>query len=201
MEYLLLGGFFIWPIVLESILGLWVIIERSFYMLSVLPRKRRALSELVASLREGGQNPTIPEQLGKFAKAVRKAYGERTLNVSLLTVQAEELVKGVERYLTMLHIVAQTAPLLGLLGTVTGMIRVFMTIESQTIAGQQVSPSDLAGGIWEALITTAAGLIVGIPALIAYIAFSRVVDRFVVEADAVVSQVAHEASRAGLEVV
>ena len=199
MGYLLLGGLFIWPIVLESIIGLWVIIERFIYILTVLPAKRRALSELTASVESG--NPRADEHLGNFGKAVLKAFEEKSLDVSLLAIQAEELVREVERHLTALHMVAQTAPLFGLLGTVTGMIKVFMAIEAQTAAGQPVSPSDLAGGIWEALLTTAAGLMVGIPALMAYIAFNRVVDRFAGDADNAISRIAHAAGRSGMEVM
>ena len=70
-----------------------------------------------------------------------------------------------EKYLSVLATVATVAPLLGLLGTVTGLIKAFMVIESR---GGLVNPGDLAGGIWEALITTVAGLIVAIPAYIAY---------------------------------
>jgi biopolymer transport protein ExbB len=199
MRYLLLGGLFIWPIVLESIIGLWVIIERFIYVLTVLPARLRSLAELVESV-EGG-NPKAGEPLGDFGKSVLKAFEERSLDVAILAIRADELVRDVERHLTALHMVAQTAPLFGLLGTVTGMIKVFMAIEAQTAAGQPVSPSDLAGGIWEALITTAAGLIVGIPALMAYIGFNRVVEHFAGEMDNAVTRIAHAAGRSGMEVM
>lgn len=70
-----------------------------------------------------------------------------------------------EKYLGALGTIAAVAPLLGFLGTVTGMIKAFMKIEN---LGGNVGPGVLAGGIWEALVTTAAGLIVGIIALIFY---------------------------------
>jgi len=78
------------------------------------------------------------------------------------------------------------------------MIQAFIRIQD---LGGQVTPSDLAGGIWEALITTAAGLMVGIPALIAYIAFAKTVERFAIETDAAVSEIGHRMSRSGLEVI
>ena len=76
----------------------------------------------------------------------------------------------------LLSAVAQAAPLLGLLGTVTGMIEAFRRIES---AGGQVEASLLAGGIWEALLTTAFGLIVAIPTLFAQHWFQARLDRIV----------------------
>lgn len=200
MDTLLRGGPFIWPILLESILALWVIVDRLLYVFGVLPRKRLALAKLVADPLTPAANPQqeATDGLGDFATAVKRARNEGTLNVSLLALQADRLVEEAERRLSILHIVAQSAPLLGLLGTVTGMIQAFIRIQA---LGGQVNPSDLAGGIWEALITTAAGLIVAIPALIAYIAFSRVADRFAREAEAAVSQIAHRLGRSGVEVV
>lgn len=87
-------------------------------------------------------------------------------------------VHNLERYLGVLATVAAVAPLLGFLGTVTGMIKAFMRIEA---LGGNVNASVLAGGIWEALVTTASGLTVGIPVLIFYNYFQGKVDRFVYE--------------------
>jgi biopolymer transport protein ExbB len=81
-----------------------------------------------------------------------------------------------EKYLGILATIATAAPLVGFLGTVTGMIRAFMRIEA---LGGNVNASVLAGGIWEALITTAAGLTVGIPALIFYNYLQGRVEKFV----------------------
>ncbi len=87
-------------------------------------------------------------------------------------------VHQLERYLGVLATIAAVAPLLGFLGTVTGMIKAFMRIEA---LGGNVNATVLAGGIWEALVTTAAGLTVGIPVLIFYNYFQGKVDRFVYE--------------------
>lgn len=189
-----------WPILLESILALWFIIERCVFVFSVLPRKRRALDILVKVTGNEGQEQvdTSLTELGGLGKAVGKAREQGVLNLSLLNLQAERLIGEAERHLSILHIIAQSAPLLGLLGTVTGMIQAFIRIQE---LGGQVNPSDLAGGIWQALITTAAGLMVAIPALIAYIAFTRLADRFASEVAAAVSQIAHKLSRSGMEVV
>lgn len=87
-------------------------------------------------------------------------------------------VYHLEKRLPVLASIAGVAPMLGFLGTVTGMIGAFQKIES--LAGN-VNPGDLAGGIWEALLTTAFGLIVGIPAYAAYNYFVTRVARFVHE--------------------
>ncbi|HEX9743877.1 MAG TPA: MotA/TolQ/ExbB proton channel family protein [bacterium] len=199
MDIISRGGFFIWPILLESIIALWVIIDRMIFVFSVLPSRRDSISELVNSTgHEKSDGGGISEHEGVLQKAVGKAVEQKVLNISLLRLQADKLIDEAERFLSVLNIVAQTAPLLGLLGTVTGMIQAFIRIQD---LGGQVNPSDLAGGIWEALITTAAGLIVAIPALIAYLAFSRTVDKYAAETDAAVSEIGHNLSRAGMEVV
>jgi biopolymer transport protein ExbB len=82
--------------------------------------------------------------------------------------------------------VAGIAPLLGFLGTVTGMIQAFMTIEDLKGAA---NPSDLAGGIWEALLTTAFGLIVGIPALAFYNYFLSAIKKLVGDMETVANDV------------
>jgi biopolymer transport protein ExbB len=81
---------------------------------------------------------------------------------------AHEELPGVERHLRWLSTLAQVATLMGLLGTVTGLVRAFQVIQAKTTGGNPVSPGDLAGGVWEALITTVAGLTVAIPTIVAY---------------------------------
>ena len=77
-------------------------------------------------------------------------------------------VPRLERNLGALATIAHISPLLGLLGTVTGMVRAFQVIQERVSSLHPINPADLAGGIWEALITTAAGLIVAIPTFVAY---------------------------------
>jgi biopolymer transport protein ExbB len=86
-----------------------------------------------------------------------------------------------EKNLSMLATVAHIAPLLGLLGTVTGMVRAFQVIEQKATALQPVNPKDLAGGIWEALLTTVFGLCVAIPTYVAYNYFVTKVNGFILE--------------------
>jgi biopolymer transport protein ExbB len=86
---------------------------------------------------------------------------------------AKSMLDGLERGLPLLSLVATVSPLLGLLGTVLGMIEAFQQLET---AGDTVDPAILSGGIWEALLTTAAGLTVAIPAAAFYTWFQRSVD-------------------------
>ena len=90
-------------------------------------------------------------------------------------------VPRLEKNLGALATIAHVAPLLGLLGTVTGMVRSFQVIEQKAVALMPVNPGDLAGGIWEALITTVAGLAVAIPTYVAYNFLVSKVDGFVLE--------------------
>jgi biopolymer transport protein ExbB len=196
MQYLLSGGFFIWPIVLESVIALWVIIERLIYFASVLPYRKKALHQFALHSRE---NPelVIPAFLEDMRTIIDEAYAGRLLSTSRFSLSAEKLVKDAERYLVALHLITQTAPLFGLLGTVVGMIHVFRNAQAVERLGDL---SGLIGGIRESLFSTAAGLIVGIPTLAAYILFCRAAERFADDVDLAVSETADIASRDGVEV-
>ena len=197
MDLMVRGGPLMWPILIESILALWIIIERGYFVAAVLPRMRLSLGRLVESIGSHGDKAPVEESNG-IAKAIVRAREDGAVSRTLLTLEAESLAGSAERYLSVLSIVAQTAPLLGLLGTVMGMIDTFIRIHEM---GGQATPSALAGGIWEALITTAAGLTVAIPALIAYIGYGRVADRFARQVESATSQIVHKLSKEGLEVM
>ena len=101
---------------------------------------------------------------------------QRSLNVikDELTRQATQLIQSLKSYLRPLEMIAYLSPLLGLLGTVLGMIEAFQQMEA---AGKQVDPSVLSGGIWQALLTTAVGLAVAIPVVIIHGYFDRKCER------------------------
>lgn len=116
-----------------------------------------------------------------FAGALRK-WGKPAVEVEQAILDEGERVANVlRRYLRMFNGISTVSPLLGLLGTVSGMIHSFNSIAGSSAMGK---PELLAAGIGEALITTAAGLTVAIPALIAYLYFVGKVDRLVMELDA-----------------
>ncbi len=93
---------------------------------------------------------------------------------------------GLRSHLRLLELIGALSPLLGLLGTVLGMITAFQALQN---AGAQVDPALLSGGIWEALLTTAVGLIVGIPAVAAAQLFDRLVERQRIAMESALTQV------------
>ncbi len=141
------------------------------------------VSDVVAKLRQGKDQETLPE-LDKRRSPVARVMGAAVrgkLNPKMsdelvreeVTRVAQSQLDGLERGLALLSLIATIAPLLGLLGTVLGMIEAFQQMET---VGDRVEPAVLAGGIWEALLTTAAGLTVAIPAAVFFTWFQRSVD-------------------------
>ncbi len=129
------------------------------------------------ALCEGNKSPVARV----FAGALRK-WGRPAVEVEQGIIDAgERATNGLKRYLRILNGVATVSPLLGLLGTVFGMITAFNDIATEDAMGR---PALLANGISQALLTTAAGLSVAIPALICYLFFVSRVDRLIIDIDA-----------------
>jgi biopolymer transport protein ExbB len=193
LDMFLKGGIVMWPILLCSILGLAVIIDR----LLVLRKARINVPAFMVRIRGfikkkdiSGAISYCMEEKSPVANIVRKGlkkykYGHDRVKEAIENAGSQEISK-LEKGLNVLATVAGVAPLLGFLGTVTGMISAFMTV--QELQGA-VGPSDLAGGIWEALITTAYGLFVGIPALAIYNYFLSSVKKLVVQMETVANDV------------
>ena len=97
-----------------------------------------------------------------------------------------EFLEILRCWLRPLEVIGSMAPLLGLFGTVLGMIAAFQGLEA---AANKVDPSILSGGIWEALLTTAVGLAVAMPVVVIHNYFDRVVERIALEIDSMVTQV------------
>jgi biopolymer transport protein ExbB len=132
-----------------------------------------------------------------FAGAVRK-WGRPSVEVEQAIIDAgERVTNGLRRYLRVFNGVATVSPLLGLLGTVVGMIRAFNAIATSEAMGRATL---LANGISEALLTTAAGLTVAIPALIFYMFFVSRVDRLIIDIDALGQQLVQVISAEELEI-
>jgi biopolymer transport protein ExbB len=177
------AGWPIWPLILASIIALALIFERFWSLRRSVVAPAGMVEQLLAEVRQTG---VTPELVGKTAQ--RGPLG-RVLAAGLANIRAprpvmkeaiEEVGRGVihdlERFLTSLGTIAAMAPLLGLLGTVIGMIEIF---GSQGAAGSD--PIMLARGISIALYNTALGLIVAIPSMIFYRYFRGKVDSLVVE--------------------
>lgn len=178
------GGWLMLPIILCSIVAIAIISER-FWTLN--PNRISPKNLLVdtwtlikhnefdnAALRE----LRLSSPLGQIlAAGILNARAGREVMTESIEQAASHVVHDLERYLSTLGTIAAITPLLGLLGTVLGMIKVFSEIMVSGTGNANV----LAGGISEALITTAAGLVVAIPSLMFYRMFMRRVESLVVD--------------------
>jgi biopolymer transport protein ExbB len=187
------GGFIMWFILLSSIIGLAVVIDRFIVLRKAkinVPAFMVRIRGFIKKKDISGAISYCMQEKSPVANIVRKGlkkykFGHDRVKDAIENAGSQEISK-LEKGLPVLASVAGIAPLLGFLGTVTGMITAFMTI--QDLAGA-ANPSDLAGGIWEALITTAFGLIVGIPALALYNYFLSSVKKLVGEMETVANDV------------
>ncbi|HYK26121.1 MAG TPA: MotA/TolQ/ExbB proton channel family protein, partial [Steroidobacteraceae bacterium] len=173
-----------WPIILCSIGAAAIILERLWTLQErrVLPRDvTNRLWQLVEANQVNDKVIAALEQnspLGKvLAAGLANRHRSREIMMERLEDAGRHVVYDLERFLNMLGTIASISPLLGLLGTVTGIIKAFNALQS----GAGGDPRMLSGGIGEALIATAAGLIVAVPALIAYRYLRGRVEGFVIE--------------------
>ncbi len=188
------GGVVMWPIFICSIIALAIALER-FYTLRHIAIVTREFLELIRdALRQNHIQEALQTcdathaPIARIVKAGLVKHNRPKNDIREAIEDSGRLeVPRLERYLAGLGTCAQVAPLLGLLGTVQGMIKCFAAIENNK---GMVNPSDLAEGIGNALITTFAGLVVGIPALVAYNYFVSRVDTMIVEMEVGASEVA-----------
>ena len=162
------GGWLMLPIIVCSVVALAIIVERiwSLQMRRVLPKHLVAQVwrwEKVHQLNdENLRDLQASSPLGSIlAAGILNRYQSRDIMKESIEDTGRHIVHELERYLNSLGTIAAITPLLGLLGTVIGMIKVFATITTQGVG----DPGALAGGISEALLTTAAGMSVAIPTL------------------------------------
>ena len=162
------GGWLMLPIIVCSVVALAIIVERiwSLQMRRVLPKHLVAQVwrwEKVHQLNdENLRDLQASSPLGSIlAAGILNRYQSRDIMKESIEDTGRHIVHELERYLNTLGTIAAITPLLGLLGTVIGMIKVFATITTQGVG----NPGALAGGISEALLTTAAGMSVAIPTL------------------------------------
>ena len=165
------GGPLMWFILVGAILAIAVFFERFFHYHRAQIHAADFVNGILNSLKRGNVIEAIgtcSDTPGPVAQVVKAAIvnhdrPREEIREAVLDAARTEVTR-LERNLPILVTIAQVAPLIGFLGTVTGMIKIFMVIERT----QLVSPGQLAGGVWEALLTTAGGLIVAIPSYVAY---------------------------------
>lgn len=179
------GGFVMYPLLVCSVAGLAIILERCW----VLRRQRLVSTAMATAIERDG---TDKEALARvkavaeidqsvLAEVVRVAFAHagagRAANVEAVQALARQVVGRMERGLTTLGLIAELGPLLGLLGTVNGMLHLFADVASKGMS----DPTQISAGISEALVATFTGLSIAVPALIAYMYLRRRIEMLVLE--------------------
>ncbi len=187
-ELIARGGVLMWPILLCSIIALTIIIERFLALRRADVDAREFMDTMRQVLRQDNIQQALEqcdESKAPIARIIKAGILKHNRPKDDIREAIEDAarfeVPRLERYLSGLATCATVAPMLGLLGTVQGMIKCFAQIQNKR---GQVSPADLAEGIGNALVATAAGLVVAIPALIVYNYFVTRVQGMVTEMEA-----------------
>lgn len=177
------AGWPIWPLILASVISLAIIAERFWTLRSEAVAPRALLPEVQKWLAQGGVTKETIARLEQhsplgqvFASALRNVDSSREVMKEAIEETARAVIHDLERYLTTLGTIATVSPLLGLLGTVIGMVELFGAF---TATGHDVA--QFARGISVALYNTAMGIVVAVPSMIFYNHFRAKVDSLIVE--------------------
>ena len=174
-NYLEKGGVIFSLLLIMSAIGLTIIIYKFFELYLLNKNNYKQLdfflkeNSSISQFKENLQSFSDNHFLKEIIDVLLNKNSDALKNDQILILVDKETEK-MQRFMPTLEIIAQVSPLIGLLGTVIGMIDSFNELE---LGGSLVDPSILAGGIWTALLTTAMGLIVAIPALISHYFFDR----------------------------
>ena len=168
-EWFTAGGPAMWLLALLSVVALATLIAKMLQFGRIRPVSSKQADALLERLERGQAPADLEAGQAPIDRVILQAWDNRAMDPA--SWEEDSLRRGREALedmrggLRTLEVISALSPLIGLLGTVFGMIGAFQALES---AGSQVDPSILSGGIWEALLTTAAGLTVAIPALAAF---------------------------------
>ena len=182
------GGPIMVPIIFCSVFALTIIISKWLYFANIktdVPRLKLEIFQLVRNnkIKQAVMAcETDPSPVAKVLKAGLLKFGSsrEEIKEEIEYIGSLEIPK-LEGGLAALVTIANVSPLLGMLGTVVGMTTVFHAIQARSASMNPVTLTDLAGGIWQALLTTIAGLVVAIPALVAYNYFINRIDLAILE--------------------
>ena len=173
---LISGGWFIWPLLICSILLISIVLERLWFLQRRLVAPKGLLRQVQNLIQKEAFHAENQEEIAatsQLGDLLKHCYQYRSESREFVEVKAEEKASEIslmlERNLSMLSTIASISPLLGLLGTVVGMITVFSNIDVNGSANTDL----LAAGISEALITTAFGLIIAVPSIVFYRYFEQ----------------------------
>lgn len=191
ISILLSGGPVMIPIALCALIATVIILERIAFYGSIKKGERDLLPRIRASIDKGHYDEaaaicdTVEGPVARLMKTgiSYREYSEASIKEAVMN-QANREVPRLERYLSTLGTIANISTLLGLLGTVTGNIQAFGVLGDMGTMG---NPAILAGAIAQALVTTAAGLVVSIPAIVFYNYFIAEVNRMVIQMESAVS--------------
>lgn len=182
--FLASGGPAMWAIGALSVLGLALILWKSADLARQGAWSRSGAAQAVAAWRAGSEADALAhlatrnDARARLARAAMEVARDGTFDAEARREEVARVAKGLlaeaQAGLRGLDLIATIAPLLGLLGTVMGMIAAFQALQE---TGARADPALLAGGIWQALLTTAAGMAVAIPASVALSGFEGVIDR------------------------
>lgn len=172
LSLMLQGGFLMYILLLISVAVVAIVIEK-YRQLARVKKANRPILETLAQNDKGKDLKALLEEhqalspvAGMLIKVMKSESNDKDLMVQSLESAANHELHQLERGMAWLSTFAAIAPLIGFLGTVIGMVRVFMNIQHQSSAGIDINI--LAGGIWVALLTTIGGLIVGIVSIVFY---------------------------------
>ena len=172
LELLAKGGILVIPIATCSILVLAIFLERCIRFAVNRSRSRQVEQQVAEQAGAGNLDQaleTARTSNSPMGRVLEKAIEARNMGdatrETLIINATEQEVRGLSAYLQTLATIGNIAPILGLLGTIIGMIKAFMVIQEM---GGKVNAAVLAGGIWEAMLTTALGLSVALPAMLAH---------------------------------
>jgi biopolymer transport protein ExbB len=181
-EFLAKGGILVGPILLCSVVALALFLERIIRLGRVKVRGNGLVANISRHLRNGEDHQAYelacqdPSPMGRILTQGMEVKNQDRETLEAVLVHATEAeTRELSRYLQALATIGNIAPLLGLLGTVLGMIKAFMVIQEM---GGKVNAAVLAGGIWEAMLTTALGLAVALPTMVAHSYLTARVDRY-----------------------
>lgn len=183
-SFVQLGGPVIMVLGAMSLIGFAVVLVKIYQFVALRVEARRFIGDCLADWRAGrvercmdalaGERNPIARVLEVAVSGCTRPGGDMDLVRERAHAVATGQLEGLRSYLRVLEVIASLSPLFGLFGTVLGMIDAFQRLQE---AGTQVNPAVLSGGIWEALLTTAAGLAVAIPAVVTVTWLQRTVER------------------------
>lgn len=193
MDLILRAGPFLWPIIIASVIGFAIFLERTQAFLRYRSERGELVGEIVDLARKGRLDEAaalcrstggpIANVLGTLVRALDRPKDERE---QIVLVSGNREIRQMERGLRGIAVIARIAPLLGLLGTVVGLVEAFIAVS--TMQGPP-DPSVLASGIWQALLTTVAGLLVAIPAILSHEWLQSRVDEMALQMQEAVTEV------------